>query len=151
MTTVADKPAWLVAWQTASGVTAPQPALAAAQCPAPAPSTPKREAADKRPPAPAQRAQPPKPKLAAPAGVKEVWSQMPKLGTLVVEPDLWAWDGGKRREPVLDHDHSPPRVVRSVGWRRCMRCATPFFSADVVALRLCQRCKGVKFEKPLRS
>jgi hypothetical protein len=41
------------------------------------------------------------------------------------------------REPVLDHDYHPPRLVRHVGWRRCIRCREPFFSEDVVRLRLC--------------
>ena len=53
------------------------------------------------------------------------------------EPQPWPFDGGRRREPVLDHDHHPPRVVRRVGWHRCMRCRDPFWSDDVVRLRLC--------------
>ncbi|SOC06374.1 hypothetical protein SAMN05877831_1051 [Rhodobacter maris] len=52
-----------------------------------------------------------------------------------------AWDGGKRREPVLDLDCKPPRVVRRVGWRVCMRCAAPFWSDDVVRVRMCDDCK----------
>ncbi|MBB5986994.1 hypothetical protein HNP60_002968 [Sphingobium sp. B1D3A] len=31
------------------------------------------------------------------------------------------------REPVLDADASPPRVVRKVGWQRCMKCRRPSF------------------------
>lgn len=58
------------------------------------------------------------------------------------EPKEWDWDGGKRREPELDMDYNPPRVVRSVGWRCCMRCAKPFFSSDVLAIRICDGCKG---------
>jgi hypothetical protein len=57
------------------------------------------------------------------------------------EPQPWAWDGGKRREAVLDTDHMPPRIVRRVGWRVCMRCSTPFFSDDVVKIRMCPDCK----------
>ena len=57
------------------------------------------------------------------------------------EPQPWAWDGGMRREPVLDMDRNPPRVVRQVGWRCCMRCQRPFWSEDVVRLRICDRCK----------
>lgn len=60
----------------------------------------------------------------------------------IVEPATWAWDGGKRRAQVLDHDHNPPRVVRFVGWRTCLKCANPFFSDDTTKIRLCQRCKG---------
>lgn len=56
-------------------------------------------------------------------------------------PEPWPWDGGLRREPVLDMAHNPPRVVRFVGWRVCMKCRAPFWSKDVVALRLCLACK----------
>tara|TARA_R110001583_G_scaffold169768_1_gene322850 strand:- start:254800 stop:255279 length:480 start_codon:yes stop_codon:yes gene_type:complete len=63
------------------------------------------------------------------------------LGELVQEPTPWAWDGGKRREPVLDHDHTPPLVVRQVGWRVCMRCSTPFWSTDAIRVRMCDNCK----------
>lgn len=58
------------------------------------------------------------------------------------EPAPWAWDGGKRREPVLDLDRTPPQVVRHVGWRVCLKCANPFFSDDTTRIRLCHRCKG---------
>ena len=57
------------------------------------------------------------------------------------EPGQWPWDGGVRREPVSDCDHTPARVVRKVGWRCCMKCSEPFFSADVVKVRLCSECK----------
>lgn len=59
-------------------------------------------------------------------------------------PQLWDFDNCARREPVLDADHIPPRVVRRVGWNRCLRCRRPFFSDDVVRLRLCDglgRCR----------
>ncbi len=59
-----------------------------------------------------------------------------------LEPAVWAWDGGVRREPVLDIDHNPPRIVRRVGWHNCLRCRRPFFSDDVVAQRLCASCRG---------
>jgi hypothetical protein len=42
---------------------------------------------------------------------------------------------------VLDYDHRPPRVVRSVGWRICMKCFKPFFSEDVIGVRMCDGCK----------
>lgn len=58
------------------------------------------------------------------------------------EPKGWAWDGGKRREPVLDTDFHPPHVVRHVGWRTCLKCAKPFFSVDVLAVCICDGCKG---------
>lgn len=62
-----------------------------------------------------------------------------------VEPDAWAYDGGVRREAVLDADHNPPRVVRRVGWQRCIGCGEPFWSEDVIRLRLCDGpfgCRG---------
>lgn len=57
------------------------------------------------------------------------------------EPEPWAWDGGKRREAVLDTDHMPPRIVRRVGWRVCMKCGAPYWSDDVVKIRMCSNCK----------
>lgn len=61
-----------------------------------------------------------------------------------VEPPAWTYDGGVRREPVLDLDCHPPRVVRKVGWRSCMACGKPFFSEDVIALRLCNGEKSCR-------
>jgi hypothetical protein len=58
------------------------------------------------------------------------------------EPTPWAWDGGVRRGEVLDHDSKPPRVVRLVGWRVCMKCRKPFWSGDVRRLRMCAGCKS---------
>lgn len=69
-----------------------------------------------------------------------------------VEPLPWPDDGGQRRERVLDVDHNPPRVVRVVGWHRCMSCRKPFWSEDTRRVRMCDRCKGadVQYRKPLR-
>ncbi len=58
-----------------------------------------------------------------------------------VEPNEWPWDGGTRREPVLDTDHNPPRVVRRMGWRSYLRCRRPFFSQDVTRVRMCDLCR----------
>jgi hypothetical protein len=58
-----------------------------------------------------------------------------------VEPERWDFDGCVRREPVMDADY-PPRVVRKVGWQRCMKCRRPFFSEDV--LRLCSGAQGCR-------
>lgn len=60
-----------------------------------------------------------------------------------IEPQPWAFDGCVRREAVLDTDHTPPRVVRRVGWHRCLRCRQPFWSEDVTRLRLCTGKVGV--------
>ena len=65
-----------------------------------------------------------------------------KWGIGFGEPEPWNFDGCKRREPVLDDDRRPPAVVRSVVWRVCLKCATPFFSADVIKVRLCYGCKN---------
>lgn len=59
------------------------------------------------------------------------------------EPVPWPDDGGTRREPVYDVDHNPPRLIRRVGWQRCLRCSRQFFSDDVVGLRLCGGCKDI--------
>ena len=72
----------------------------------------------------------PPPPVPAPARVSPNASGFSESGP-------WPFDGGTRREPVLDHDYHPPRVVRRVGWQRCMRCRQPFFSEDVLRLRLC--------------
>lgn len=58
------------------------------------------------------------------------------------EPEPWPFDQCQRRDPVLDLDRHPPRVVRHVGWRICLTCASPFFSQDVMRLRMCGVCKG---------
>ena len=89
---------------------------------------------------------PPKPpKVKAPAPPPPIKSR----GLGFAEPDAWPYDDCKRREPVLDMDSHPPRVVRSVGWRCCMKCETPYFSADVTRLRLCDRCRGQAHENSL--
>jgi hypothetical protein len=67
-----------------------------------------------------------------------------------IEPERWSYDGGVRREPVVDADRCPPRVVRKVGWRNCMACGVPFFSEDVVALRLCDGPEGCRDQTPMR-
>lgn len=87
------------------------------------------------PAAPAQRpVQPPKPTVQGVApGKREVG---------IVEPLPWGWDGGKRRAKVFDHDHTPPRYIRQVGWNRCLRCKSPFWSEDVIGIRLCHDCKA---------
>lgn len=61
----------------------------------------------------------------------------------IMEPDPWDYDGCVRREPVMDIDY-PPRVVRKVGWHRCLKCHRPFFSEDVIRLRLCSGVSGCR-------
>ena len=59
-----------------------------------------------------------------------------------IEPGEWPEDDHTRREAVLDTDQNPPRVVRWVGWRSCMKCRRGFFSKDVQRVRLCAGCKA---------
>jgi hypothetical protein len=65
------------------------------------------------------------------------------VGRALIEPERWPFDGDlSRRAPVLDPNINPPRVVRRVGWLRCMRCSRPTFSEDVVGIRICFECGG---------
>jgi hypothetical protein len=59
-----------------------------------------------------------------------------------IEPDRWDYDGCVRLEPVMDTDY-PPRVVRKIGWQRCLKCGRPFFSEDVIGQRLCSASSGM--------
>ena len=43
---------------------------------------------------------------------------------------------------VIDLNVQPPRVVRTVGWLRCMCCGRFHFSEDVSRARLCLNCGG---------
>jgi hypothetical protein len=66
------------------------------------------------------------------------------LAKPIIEPQAWLNDNGARREPVIDHNDQPPRVVRLVGWRKCISCVKFFFSRDVCGIRICDCCKGYK-------
>ena len=110
-----EEPAWLVAWRQKAPTAPAQPSTQPQAAPRQGGSTPK-----------AKRGLPP-PLLSA--GFRE-----PRF-------EAWKFDGCKRREPVLDLDHTPPRVVRKVGWRVCMKCASPFWSVDVIRVRMCETCK----------
>lgn len=65
------------------------------------------------------------------------------LGKELIEPKPWPFDGGTRRAAVLDPNEQPPRVVRRVGWSRCLCCGRHHFSSDVVKVRLCAACGGL--------
>lgn len=67
-----------------------------------------------------------------------------RVGREIPEPNQWPDDGGARRAEVVDPNFDPPRLVRRVGWRPCMRCRRSFFSYDVQRLRLCGACKGIE-------
>jgi hypothetical protein len=69
----------------------------------------------------------------------------PVFGKEITEPQQWAFvEGDRRREPVIDHNFHPPRVVRRVGYRKCMACPKWFWSDDVVRVRICDTCKSYK-------
>lgn len=65
------------------------------------------------------------------------------VGSALVEPERWPFDGDlSRRAPVFDPNITPSRLVRRVGWLRCMLCSRPHFSEDVVGIRICFECGG---------
>ena len=108
------EPAWLVAWRERDH-----------QQPAPKQPKPRR----------------PAPPRDAPYTPLRMKGQAAAIG--IIEPDAWPFDGCVRREPVTDEDH-PGRVVRKVGWHRCLKCRRPFFSEDVLRLRLCSGADGCR-------
>ena len=63
-----------------------------------------------------------------------------QYGMDLIEPRRWLLDGGTRREPVLDPNFDPPRLVRWVGWRSCMHCDHWMWSDDVRRVRMHQEC-----------
>ena len=66
-----------------------------------------------------------------------------RIARELIEPARWPNDGGARRAPVMDPNFDPPRLVRRVGWLRCMACGRPHFSEDVARVRLCCACGGL--------
>lgn len=66
----------------------------------------------------------------------EMWpAAQRRYGIDIVEPRAWPFDWGARREAVRDPNWND-RIIRRVGWTRCMRCGTWFFSPDVAKVRL---------------
>ena len=60
----------------------------------------------------------------------------------IKEAKAWIFDGDlTRRAAVIDPNDG--RVIRQVGWRKCMCCQTCFFSADVARVRMCDCCKSL--------
>jgi hypothetical protein len=66
-----------------------------------------------------------------------------RMGRELIEPGRWEFDGCARRAPVMDPNFELPRLVRRVGWVRCMCCSRPHFSPDVARARMCVECGGV--------
>jgi hypothetical protein len=61
----------------------------------------------------------------------------------IVEPPAWKYDDGPtRRVPVVDPNDG--RVIRHVGWRKCLSCDKNHFTRDVIRLRICESCKTYK-------
>lgn len=70
------------------------------------------------------------------------------VGKEIGEPKPWSFEEGPtRRVAVYDHNWSPPRLVRRVGWVTCISCRRQrFFSCDVVKHRMCDGCRQFKSE-----
>lgn len=60
----------------------------------------------------------------------------------LIEPKPWPFDGGTRRAQVLNPNFDPPRLIRKMGWARCMTCRRYHFSEDVARVRICCHCGG---------
>ncbi|HEY4583109.1 MAG TPA: hypothetical protein VIG88_09625 [Lysobacter sp.] len=80
--------------------------------------------------------------LGATPGRRELTPEDRRIARPLTEPERWPNDGGARRAPVMDPNYDPPRVVRRVGWLRCMCCGRSHFSEDVARARMCQECGG---------
>lgn len=113
------EPAWLLAWRGR------EPQRDAA--PAPPPPAPPPE------PAKQERHKP------GPLTPLRMRGQLALIG--IMEPSPWDFDGCVRREPVVEV-LCANRVVRKVGWHRCLKCRRPFWSEDVLRLRMCSYCRG---------
>ena len=115
------EPAWLLAWRHRQS----QPQAAPAPK-APAPSSAPLKQERHRP---------------GPLVPLRLRGQLALIG--IIEPDPWPFDGCVRREPVMDALCSD-RVVRKVGWHRCLKCRKPFWSEDIIRLRLCSGAQGCR-------
>ena len=58
--------------------------------------------------------------LGATPGRRELRPEDRRIARALVEPARWPCDGGTRRADVLDLNESPTKVVRRIGWLRCM-------------------------------
>lgn len=82
--------------------------------------------------------------LAPPPGKRQVHDPDDcQVAKAIIEPAYWAFNGDLiRRASVMDPNEEPPRVVRRVGYVRCMSCGRPHFSPDVIRARMCSTCGG---------
>lgn len=61
----------------------------------------------------------------------------------IQEPKRWAYDGDLvTKKPVIDPMCSPPKVIRFVGYRLCLKCKHPFWTESVGRIRSCWLCGG---------
>ncbi|MDV6873280.1 hypothetical protein FA568_00590 [Pseudomonas aeruginosa] len=81
--------------------------------------------------------------LGATPARRELRPEDRRIAKAFIEPERWPNDGGARRAPVMDPNFDPPKVVRQVGWVKCMCCSRFHFSDDVTRARLCTRCSGL--------
>jgi hypothetical protein len=66
------------------------------------------------------------------------------IAKALTEPERWPFDGDlSRRASVMDPNVEPPKLVRTVGYMRCMSCGRPHWSEDVIRARMCTECGGV--------
>jgi hypothetical protein len=113
------EPAWLVAWRER----------------------------DHQPQAPKQpKPRRPAPPRDAPYTPLRMKGQAAAIG--IIEPDAWPFDGCVRREPVTDMD-IPGRVVRRVGWHRCLKCRRPFSQRTCCACACVAARKGAERRGPI--
>ncbi|MDV6541562.1 hypothetical protein FA519_11915 [Pseudomonas aeruginosa] len=80
--------------------------------------------------------------LGATPARRELKPEDRRIAKTFIEPERWPNDGGARRSPVFDPNFDPPKIVRRVGWVRCMCCGRFHFSEDVTRARLCTLCGG---------
>jgi len=65
------------------------------------------------------------------------------IARALTEPERWPFDGDlTRRASVMDPNVEPPKLVRTVGYVRCMSCLRPHWSEDVIRARMCTECGG---------
>lgn len=65
------------------------------------------------------------------------------LPKLIEEPRRWRFDGDIiAKTPVVDPLCSPPKVIRYVGYRSCLKCERPFWTEAVGRIRCCSYCGG---------
>lgn len=66
-------------------------------------------------------------------------------GKDLIVPAPWRYsEAPERRAAVIDPNFTPPRIVRYVGWRKCIGCGEMFFSEHLKRNRFCA-CRDFRF------